>query len=184
MHYVWNILDTWRVATPDEIESGMQWYDVAHATARSLDPKNPARAAGIIAALSPMVRWDRNKAMAEFVYANGHANGLGLGGNCRKAELIFAGNEPLDILGGDKVRAFFQTILDPANAELVVVDRHAYDIALGAIHTDDTRNIGKRVYRTLSKAYCDAATIANVMPSQMQAITWVTHRRIKGVFES
>ena len=128
-----------------------------------------------------MVKWDRNLAMAQFVYENGHANGLGLGGNCRKAELIFAGNDPLDVLGGDKVRSFYMTIVDPINAELVVVDRHAYDIAFGNVYSDAERKIGKRMYRELSKAYRDAATIANVLPSQMQAVTWVTHRAGKGI---
>ena len=181
MHYEWNILDVWRKATPEQLDAGMNWYSTARNAALELDPQNVFRAAGIIAALSPMVNWERNLTMARFVYANGHANGLGLGGNCRKAELIFAGNDPLDILGGDKVRAFYQTIADPSHAELVVIDRHAYDIAIGRIHSDSDRKIGKRVYRELSAAYRNAAAIANVMPSQMQAVTWVTHRKAKGI---
>lgn len=181
MHYAWNILDVWRKATPTQKNEGMTWYDSAHSLAKELDPTNTSRAAGIIAALSPMVNWSRNMEMAQFVYSNGHANGLGLRNNCRKAEAILAGNDPLDILGGDKVRAFYMTIADPANAELVVIDRHAFDIALGRIHTDADRKIGKKVYRVLSKAYVDAATIADVTPAQMQAVTWVTHRALKGI---
>lgn len=181
MHYAWNILDVWRKATPAQLNEGMTWYDTARNSAMELDPKNVERAAGIIAALSPMVNWSRNLEMARFVYANGHANGLGLGGNCRKAEAILSGANPLDILGGDKVRSFYMTIADPANAELVVIDRHAFDIALGRVHSDADRKIGKRVYRMLSEAYRNAATIANVTPSQMQAVTWVTHRALKGI---
>lgn len=181
MHYAWNILDVWRRATPEQLEAGMNWYSAARNAAMELDPGNVDRAAGIIAALSPMVKWDRNLEMARFVYSNGHANGLGLGNNCRKAELIFAGNHPLDILGGDKVRSFYMTIADPAHAELVVIDRHAFDIAMGRAYSDKDRNIGKRVYRELSAAYRDAATIAEVLPSQMQAVTWVTHRARKGI---
>lgn len=184
MHFEWNILDVWRKATPEQMDAGMNWYSTARNAALELDPNNVQRAAGIIAALSPMVKWDRNLEMARFVYRNGHANGLGLGGNCRKAEAIFAGNEPLDILGGDKVRAFYMTIADPANAELVVVDRHAFDIALGKIHSDAERKIGKRVYRELSQAYRNAATIAEVFPSQMQAVTWITHRANKGIADA
>lgn len=181
MHYAWNVLDVWRKATPDELNEGLEWYSIAHNAAIELDPKNVTRAAGIIAALSPMVNWKRNLEMARFVYANGHANGLGLRGNCRKAEAILNGSDPLDILGGEKVRTFFQTIVNPGIDGLVVIDRHAFDIALGKVHSDRDRKIGKRVYRELSVAYQQAATIADVTTPQMQAVTWVVHRARKGI---
>lgn len=177
-----NILRTYNMRTPDEHEAGMAWYDDAQAFAREISPHDIVRGAGIISSFSPLTSWPQNVVLVKRLMDNNGVmeNGT-LPNNIACAVRIYNGEYTFDVLKGDKTRAFASAIADPANSTIATIDRHAYDIAMGAIHTDDTRKIGKRVFRELSAAYADAADWVGIGVCQMQAITWLTHRRIKGV---
>lgn len=100
--------------------------------------------------------------------------------NKNKAARIWFGAFPLDVLGGKKVRAFYNCIFCPESSESVVVDRHAFDIAEGQYKNkeDDRRGpLGRNgVYEEISAAYVRAAEILNLRPHQVQAVTWLTWR--------
>lgn len=179
---VHNVLAVFGAATADQIREGLAWYLDAHNFATILDPSNVSRAAGIIAALSPMMGWEANKVQAGRVFErNGDASGLGLSRNCAKAAAIYNGAEPLSVLGGDKVRAFYSTILDPHGYSIPVIDRHAFDIAVGRVTDEKARGTLSRKgeYDRFGEVYIDAAKVAGVSSSQMQAITWVAWRAMK-----
>jgi hypothetical protein len=187
-----NVLSVYRRASFDAFSFGMTWYDDANAVARDLGGDRFHRAAGVIAALSPMNKWKNNKRMAyrfferkgiiEFV---GTKNGIGLGKNVRKAIAIYNGEDALDILGGDKVRAFYLTILDPNAINNPVIDRHAFDIAVGMRTNDKARGLlnNKGQYARFSNAYNEAAAVAGISPCQMQAITWEQWRCEHGIID-
>lgn len=178
-----NILSVYQRATPQNIVEGMTWYDDAHSFARSLDPKNPARAAGIIAALSPMSGWGNNKNKARQLFAqNGDGIGIGMRSNVNKAIAIYNGADPLDVLGGNKVRAFYSTILDPTGDHDPVIDRHAHDIAMGMPFPNKGRQSLERKgeYARFATAYRETAKAIGIGPAQLQAITWLTWRDILG----
>lgn len=59
--HVSNVMAVYNLASANSLRDGMDWYTDAHNFALILDPKNVSRAAGIIAALSPMNQWDNNK---------------------------------------------------------------------------------------------------------------------------
>lgn len=176
-----NVLAVYNLASANSIREGLSWYLDAHNFARILDPDNVESAAGVIAALSPRLNWDMNKGAAQKAYDRGDAMGLGLGANCTKANRIMAGETPLDVLGGNKVRAFYATILDPTGDIDPVIDRHAFDIAVGELTDDKARSILSRkgVYAEFAAVYREAALIAGIGASQMQAITWVEWRIMK-----
>lgn len=176
-----NVLDVFCTADPETMVEGLEWYSDANAFAKYLAPHNLAKAAGVIAALSPMMGWESNKKQALRAFVNGTAEGLGLMRNCAKAEAILYGADPLTVLGGDKVRAFYSTILNPSGFDVPVIDRHAFDIAVGRVTDDATRSLlGKRgVYNAFGAAYVAAAKSAGVSASQMQAVTWVAWRKTK-----
>lgn len=181
------IVDVWKLATVSELAEGMEWYRDAHALAVRLNPADPASAAGVIAALSPMMTWGQNVNVAVRAYADGKASGA-LFGNVAKADRILAGERPEDVLGGNKVRAFYQIIADPSSAA-VCVDRHAFDIAVGRVTNNESRAaLGRKgVYDRFNMAYVRAAkaiakdTGMDVTAAQVQAVTWVTWRRLKGL---
>lgn len=183
--YVMNILTRYLSATDDEYAKGMSWYDDAHALALSLTPNDVWKGAGIIAAFSPLTPWNRNVELARtLVESNGMMSGGTLVNSIRAASLIYKGEHTLDVLKGDKTRAFASAIADPSGCTIATIDRHAHDVAIGSYDfNDSTRKIGKVVFRNMSNAYCEAADYAGMGAPQMQAITWLAHRRVKGVWQ-
>lgn len=181
-----NILSVYRSASAESFAEGMGWYTDANEFARSLDGSRYHRAAGIISALSPLSNWANNKRKAAQFYAqngvivwNGTKNGIGLSGNVKKAERIFGGEDALDVLLAHKTRNFFLTIVEPDRDDLTaVVDRHAFDIALGRVTSDAERSIlgRKAVYAEYAEAYREAAVSANIPVQHLQAVTWCAWR--------
>jgi hypothetical protein len=181
MNHVENILSVYLLASDESVGEGMAWYNNAHNLALELSPNDVWRGAGVIAAYSPLTPWDRNVMLATESLKTGIAHPKSLGNSVRAAQRILDGEHTLEVLKGDKTRAFASAIADPAGSTIATIDRHAYDIAMGEYHTDDTRKIGKRVFRTLSDAYVEASFLADIGVAQMQAITWIAWRIRKGV---
>lgn len=187
-----NILDVYRAATPQDIIDGTEWYARARRLADEIDPTDPVRAAAVIALVSPMTPWDRNVWLAREAYRM-HAAGEDVGtllptlkGNARKVARVLNGENPVTVVGGLKVTAFWLTIADPTNPHAVVVDRHAYDISVGEVTNDEIR--GKAIgtpkrYEVIADCYFQAATVLSretgqtVLPSTVQAVTWTAWRR-------
>lgn len=176
-----HIIATLMEATDVEINAGSYWYTDAHELAWTLAGEGGVEmAAGVIAALSPRTPWGRNKELAVRAFADGHASGT-LGVSVRAADRILAGEDPLTVLKGDKVRNFYLSIMGGTNS--VTVDRHALEVYLGKRFLDAERPpVGKRLYREVSEAYVIAADDwearkHGLTPVQVQAITWLVWRR-------
>lgn len=191
-----NITRVYRTATPDQIESGLNWYGTAYDIAGSLaDEHGTTRevAAGVLAALSPLNSWQANVNLATRFLAEGGLHAGYLSGGLAKARAILAGAPVLDILTSPKVQNFFHCILTRGLTTAVCVDRHALDVAMNVRHTDTTRPEikGKRYTETVA-AYQRAAVILSkegqaVSAAQVQAIVWVTWRRrywAEGAFDA
>lgn len=159
---------------PTAAEEGTAWYDRASDTAAALAAGSGlpyARCAGVIAALSPRVSWSVNvRAAAAIVDAAAYGRAepvvAGLGANRRKAWRIATGADPADVLGGDKVRAFYANITGDLSA--VTVDVWAASAALGR----PVGSIGHAMYARIADAYRMAATLRAVSPRTMQAAVW------------
>jgi hypothetical protein len=215
-----NIVRVFLSATPEEIADGMGWYERALTEAMSLAESQPGgqylvgedweyaveQAAAVLAVLSPRLSWPKNVELARLAYdrwANLQDHTLtednlatltfswpGLKANAAKAFRILAGETPDDVVSGPKVRAFWHTIVNPSDPRAVVVDRHAFDVAVNKVMTDETRGrfLGlKGTYDLVSKAYADAAREINklgiagrhVTPAGVQAVTWTIWRRTR-----
>lgn len=195
-----HILAVFFAANSAERLKGAQWYSdalrfcasVAESTGLSV-----STVAGVTAALSPNNRWPRNQADAERLCHAFSAGTLAdaaavkvstFNGNKQKALQILAGAQPLDVLGGLKVRAFYDCIL--GNNEAVCVDGHAYAIWIGSyVPTTKTPKISPKLYASIAAAYGHAATTINGIlgtaysAAQIQAITWTVWQRIRKEIE-
>lgn len=182
---VTNILAVYREATPEQFADGASWYGEAHSLALALDPANPLAAAGVISALSPQKSWAMNKILATRAYADGVASGHTPDCNS-KVNRIMAGENPLDIVTAAKTRNFMITIADPTTPDAVVVDRHALSIAVNRLTTEDDFKIlkAKGAYDVYAEMYREAARVAGVAPSVMQAVTWVVWRETRTKFQA
>lgn len=175
--YVSNIVSLYNQATADQAARGRSWYLTANQLASVMSEGNTRAGAGVIAALSPQKAWLYNVKLAEEAFENNEARGQ-VGDACRKAERIMLGENPLDVLPTDsKTWNFYRCIVDPDDAEAVVIDRHAHDIAVGEVYGSADRGISKskKRYATLAHAYREAARQLGEIPSVVQATTWVTH---------
>lgn len=177
--YVFNILRTYARATDADIANGVSWYPRACEIASDMAPDAPLQAAGAIAILSAQTPWKRNLWLARSLFANsvlpsGHPF-------ADHAVRMFNGEHALTVLKGDKTRAFAQTIAKAGDHDVTTIDGHAYDIADGKVWGKNRPNIGKGVYRAMDEAYHIAADVTLFSNTEIQAITWVSHRRILGM---
>ena len=194
-----SILAVFFAASPQEVAEGRDWYDQAYKISRdiaqSLDCPTKTVAA-VIAALSPNNKWQRNcsdaynliraikcgEPVEEVKVSTYNRN------KDKAVRIVEAGEsvDPLDELGGLKVRAFYECIMGSTTA--VCVDGHAYSIWKGErISTTSTPSITPKLYNRISEDYALAAEQINkilglgLTPAQVQAVTWVTWRNLFGV---
>lgn len=177
-----NVTKAFRSATEQDRKDGLSWYDSARAFAHTLDPDNPDRAAGIIAALSPCNSWPTNRVAAANFYSG--KRDIHTRPNVAKCERILSGETPLAVLGGPKVRAFYGNIVGLDIDETVTIDRHAIMVCEGRqIRDAELKSyFGIRRNRQYVDEYRRAAKILSkefgpLTPSQVQAVCWVWWRR-------
>jgi hypothetical protein len=172
--YVTNIVAVWARASADQATRGRVWYRTANDVATFISNGRTRAGAGVLAALSQQKAWEANIKLAQDALASGEARGH-MRDACAKAERIMSGEDPLSVLPTDsKTWNFFRAIVDPDDAEAVVVDRHAHDLAAGERYGSRDRGLSnKRRYATVAHAYREAARRLDEIPSVVQAVTWV-----------
>ena len=193
--YVRNILKTYRIATVEDVANGVEWYDRAKRMAAWIAKETGIQEAtviGVMAALSPNNRWERNCKDA-LTMCSAWINGDSLDDfkvSCynkmkQKAWSILQDDLQDDAailtrLNGQKIRSFYSNI---RGLDEVTIDGHALNIARGKREglTSDKTNMGKKQYRELQAAYVTAAKRIKVKPSELQAITWTTWKRIHNI---
>jgi len=189
------------LASETDMQEGKYWYQRAYDLAVRLMhvyDLTLGQAIGVIAALSPNNKWERNCQDAEALIK---AHWLGsdpklvkvctYNKNKDKALEILnldpndedLGDKIQSILSGRKVVAFYRCI--SGFKDTVCVDGHAYAIWLGErIPTTKTPSISKTLYDTITRAYVNVSENSHsvcgecLTPAQVQAVTWVTYRRL------
>ena len=195
-----NIVAKFTLATTVEVQQGTQWYKNAAAIAERIGKMHNLsifRVAAVIAALSPNNKWERNVQDAEnMITAYSHGNMWDAfrvpcctyTANKKKAiKILFAGSEQYEeILNGPKVIEFYHCITN--SFDDVCIDGHAYSIWFGERLTmKEVPNIGKKLRERIKEDYMNATSFINeelnvsFTASEIQAITWVCHKRIYGV---
>ena len=194
-NHVRNILKLYRQATQEDTINGVEWYARAERMARAIaeDAGLPLpTVSGVMAALSPNNRWERNcKDAATMCQA--WQNGESMDSfkvscyNTMKQKAwaildlgLIDDEDILSHLNGQKIRSFYSNI---RGLDEVTIDGHALNIARGKREglTSDKTNMGKREYRSLQEAYVRAAKRVGVKPHVLQAITWTTWKRIHSI---
>lgn len=172
--YVQNIIRTLDAANADQYRRGMEWYRTAHQLADMMAEGNTVAGAGVLAALSANKSWTENTRLAAQAFLTGKPSGH-VGDAITKAARIMAGEDPTTVLPmASKTGQFFRCILDPTDPDAVVIDRHAHDIAVGERYGNRDRGLSsKGRYALLAHCYREAAMRVNLLPQEVQAITWV-----------
>jgi hypothetical protein len=191
------ILGVYHLATTSERHHGGLWYPQALGSVQSIAREHSlaeSTVAGVVAALSPRNRWERNLIDAENMIRTYRISGsidpteykvCTFGNNKLKALQILAENinNPADvksILSGPKLCEFFSCIL--GDLREVCIDGHAYSVWAGdRITLDKIPSIGVKLRAKIKADYKEAADVVNISPAEMQATTWLTWRRLHDV---
>lgn len=193
-----NILRYYEIATPEDIQDGLVWYDEAHDFADKLANRYSVKiqqSSGIISALSPQTSWSSNKVIADsFISSRGRTT-VGNTTRLNKARKILKKESPEEILallsttpdGALKTKAFFKNILWPNKETDLTVDRHCIatcfqrpekTFALSNSESQMTR----LQYMFIDQCYKKSADKIGIMKHQLQAITWLTYRQCRNLF--
>tara|TARA_B100001559_G_scaffold170324_1_gene142747 strand:+ start:16080 stop:16769 length:690 start_codon:yes stop_codon:yes gene_type:complete len=195
------IVAKFTLATSQEVQLGCDWYASAFQISCRIANKyglRPEVAAGVIAALSPNNRWERNIIDAEAIIkcwaAGGTDEDILAVKVCtytkmqeKALDILRWGHSIVEILNGPKIIEFFNCITNSALND-VCIDGHAYSVWFGQRLTmKQVPNIGKKLRQQIKDDYVDATSFINeelnesFTAADIQAITWVTHKRIHNV---
>ena len=195
---VQSITAVYNLASQADKNQGLNWYARALTFAVQLSDLydiETTTIVGVIAALSPRNRWERNMQDAESmvkVAANGgtfqdlmQLKVCTFTTGKEKAAAILANKvsdraELLATLKGPKLCEFFNCIL--GDCDDVCIDGHAYSIWVGdRITMANVPSIGKKLRQTIKADYQKAAKNLGLKSHELQAITWVCWRRLHKV---
>ena len=194
-----HIVDRFMDATSLEIEQGRQWYVLAYDVAKRISLQyelNTETVAAVIAALSPNNKWERNIKDTENVVAAFMLGSVEDAMNvkvCTYKKNLAKAVDILnachcnyeEILKGPKVTEFYHCIIGQSD---VCIDGHAYSIWFGERLTmKEVPSIGKKLREVIKNDYIQATHFINdnsdefFTPFEIQAITWVAHKRLHNV---
>jgi hypothetical protein len=187
-----NILAVMVQATDEEKVVGMSWYSVAREFCVGLAKTYEFRldkTVGVVATLSPACKWFRNMVDAENLVSAFRGGGEAAawnvscctyGPNKAKAIEILA-DRKMEV-SGRKVTAFFTNIIRPNHPDVVTIDRHAWNICVGErVIIHDIKKVDEGMYVAGEAAYRAVSERIDILPSQVQAITWGVWRRLKNI---
>lgn len=190
-----NIIAIYKLANPSEIKHGMTWYLNALTDCKKIAEqlKLPTHiVVGVVSALSPNNQWERNilnahdlckafidgQDMDSLKVSTYHAMK-------RKAWHILENmptyDETIVILNGKKIVSFFRNIMGDETD--ITIDGHARNIYYNdrqGLTTPNT-SIRKLEYIDIQKAYKRASKKLGLKAYELQAITWVTWKRIHNI---
>lgn len=192
-NHVENILKVFEQATQQEIAHGLNWYPDAKSQSRDIadNAELPLHiAVGVIAALSPTNDWNQNikdgKLFCDTFVNGGYYEDVKASTYKKmweKAWTILESvgdyEEVASILNGPKITDFYRCIM---GENVCVIDGHAWCIAFADRRVlQEVPNIGKKLRKELQEAYKIAGEKMGMTAYEMQAITWVTWKRIHNV---
>lgn len=188
-----NILKYYKLSSNIEKLRGKNWYIEAKYFCRIMQDRygyELYQIAGVLAALSPQTSWQDNKRIAE-LFLQGQRDNLHNGSQIYKAELCLESNCELDIFfiltkEGKKTSYFFANIISPLLDNGATIDRHAMAVCFLKPNkirslSDNEAQISKKQYEFFNLCYKEASKKVGLQAKQLQAITWGTFRRLKGL---
>jgi len=166
----------------EDLMYGKGWYNRANFFSLALSEKygvSEMKAAGIIAALSPLKEWTLNKAMAEeFIRTKGVISKHTSAQTMKARKILNQASTVQDVenyLGGLKTVNFFNNIYNPFSKDHVTVDRHHIYLSLGW----DAQSCTTKQYEFIKQNTIILANELNIIPNELQSTLWVCWKRIK-----
>lgn len=153
-------------AAHEDAKEGHDWYWESRRFARQLSREHDvtmAQSAGVIAGMSPNTGWKANKTMARAIVSGSGRPGFKK--NVAKCERILAGERPLSVLTGPKVRAFYRAIMGDETAAVI-------DIWMLRAAGWPRDTISPSQYERVASALREAASLHDMGVATFQARVW------------
>ncbi len=177
-----NITKVARRANHTQWLNGSRWYDEAHEFCVKLakyENLSLESVAGCMAALSPQCAWSENILQTISMVRTrrvGKSSSIYPVNASKAFSIVHENVHPGDILGGLKVRAFYNNIVNPRYSKAVTVDTHAARAAFGK-HNLDSKEVSF-VFRSagnaiIQQAYRNVARRYKILPMKLQAVVWI-----------
>lgn len=158
-------------ATDSDLHGGMRWYKDAHHRAKRISKElniELYKVVGVISALSPRNKWDRNmKDAVAVIRKRKKAVVATFGANKAKAIKILDANSESEVrtlLNGRKITSFYDNILRPLHSKSITIDVWAF------------RSLGlepsNKNYLVAEKEYAETAKHLKLRAHELQAIIW------------
>lgn len=178
----------YKLANEQDMQDGLTWYNEAHEFCKEMAdtfnvPLN--KVAAVCSILSVQTLWSKNKlnlisflesyhyTMFEDIYER---NVNLYTKNVQKAIDVFLSNEPPETFwsgkSGHKTLNFYFNILDTSGNH-VTIDTHIANLL--KINLPKTTN----QYKKVVSLYQKEAKKLGILPHQLQAINWLTYKRLK-----
>lgn len=101
--------------------------------------------------------------------------------NRAKAWRILEGEHFYSVFKGLKVRNFWRNLTEPDNPEAITIDGHMVNIWRGEVHVMSDSGISKLKYAKLAHEFSRVARREDLLPCQLQAILWLTWKRLNRI---
>jgi hypothetical protein len=188
-----SILKVYKQSTIGERREGIWYWLQTRDRLEQVAMKNGIslrKVTGVFAALSPNNDEDGNyldlKAMVDWYLAGGRDDLPKIRSyplNREKAKKILLGRDPIDILKGNKVRSYYLNCFGPVDPEPVCIDGHMVSVWLGRriLLRSKEATITTTRYNMVAEDIRFAAKSEGILPNQMQAICWLTWKRINNI---
>lgn len=174
-----HILNWYKQANENDIKSGLSWY----ADAQKFCEEQAANynvdvwaVAQVVSILSPQTDWTTNKNNTIKLIEHGPKIKI-FASEQQKENAQKALEQGYSIpLTAQKTYSFAENISD-RKSNRVTVDRHAVNAALNNIKASPV-SITKKQYELVENCYKKIAKQLDIKPYQLQAIVWVTYKRV------
>jgi hypothetical protein len=187
-----SIIRFYSLASSKELSESLSWYNVANEYCRELADRfdiSIQQSAGIISVFSPQAGWTENKRYAVSFLINPKLRLRSLVQEIKAKKILRLSSEAdiynaQSVKGGKafKTKSFFLNLLNPDIATNVTIDRHAIAICLQTpdnTHALNVKDLTKAQYDFFQECYIKAASKLDILPHQLQAITWLIYRRLR-----
>ena len=142
------------------------------------------KVAGMLSALSPNNKFDQNiKSLENFIIHKGECKVTTFNGQKEKARIILFADDDVNedtvklILGGLKTKSFFENIYRPHTSNAVTIDLWQIRWAKKYnVWKADWGSLTPKRYGIISDFIRDKAAARNLLPHQLQALTWTELR--------
>lgn len=168
-----DLIKLFNSTTRENLDNGFTWYENAHKYALQLSKDfdiKLTKVVGIMSALSPNNKWERNKIdTRNFLAVPCITTKVCTFTKQReKALAIYQGSGKIEdiekVLNGIKTKNFFNNILFYDTSKAVTVDMWAF------------RSVGlepkQKNVKIVTQAYTELANELNIIPHQLQAVVW------------